>query len=158
MDFLDKLGKQASKTYKYTAEKTSKLAKEAKIKMSMNENKSKIEELYEEIGKEVYRHHVTDENYEVDTDIMGEVEEYCIQIDELCDRIEDERKELLSLKDKKQCPNCFEEIDKEFHYCPSCGASQEDEYIEDRKQEDEKQENEKQNNEEKEQEKDIEDE
>ena len=32
MDFFDKLGKQASKTYKYTAQKTSKLAREAKLK------------------------------------------------------------------------------------------------------------------------------
>ena len=35
MDFLDKLGKKASQTY----EKTSKLAKEAKLKMAINEKK-----------------------------------------------------------------------------------------------------------------------
>ena len=126
MEFLDKIGKQASKTYKYTAEKTSKLAKEAKIKMSMNDKKSKVEELYEEIGKQVYRNHVSNENYKVDTDIMAEVKDYCIQIDELCKQIEEDRKEILMLKDKKQCPNCFFEIDKEYHYCPNCGFNQED--------------------------------
>lgn len=41
MDFLDKLGKTASKTYKYTTEKTSRLAKETKLKMSMNDKKQK---------------------------------------------------------------------------------------------------------------------
>lgn len=60
MDFFDKIGKKASKTYRYTAEKTSKLAKEAKLRMSMSENKAKIEDLYEEIGKRIYKHHITD--------------------------------------------------------------------------------------------------
>ena len=125
MDFLDKLGKKASETYKFTAEKTSKIAKEAKIKMAMNENKSKIEELYAEIGKKMYEHHVQPKT--IDMDMESVLEEYCIQIDELCDRIEDERKELLSLKDKKQCPNCFEEIELSYKYCPNCGDKQSEE-------------------------------
>ena len=123
MDLFDKLGKKASQTYKYTAEKTSKLAKEAKIKMAMNENKSKVKELYEEIGKKMYEHHVNDKA--IDIDIESVLEEYCIEIDELCDRIEDERKELLALKEKKQCPNCFEEIELQYYYCPNCGDKQE---------------------------------
>ena len=48
MDFFDKLGKQASKTYKFTAKQTSKFAREAKLKIQMNEHKSQIEELYED--------------------------------------------------------------------------------------------------------------
>lgn len=124
MDFFDKLGKKAEQTYKQTAAKTSKIAKEAKLKMTMNDHKSKIEELYEEIGKRIYQHHIQDQD--VDMDMEAVVEEFCIQIDELCDRIEEERKELLNLKDRKQCPNCFYEIDKEFHYCPNCGDKQEE--------------------------------
>lgn len=123
MDFFDKIGKKATETYKYTQEKTSKFAKEAKLKMTMNENKSKIEELYEEIGKKVYMHHVNSDN--VDIDLEAILEEYCIQIDEVCDAIEDERMELLSLKDKKQCPNCFDEIEIGCNYCPNCGYEQE---------------------------------
>lgn len=122
MEILDKLGKKASSTYKYTTEKTSKLAKEAKIKMAINEKKSKIEELYEEIGKKVYMHHVNSKD--VDIDLESVVEEYCIQIDDLCNIIEDKRKELLSLKDKKQCPNCFDEIEICCNYCPNCGFEQ----------------------------------
>lgn len=67
-------------------------------------------------------------------DIESIVEEYCIQIDELCDYIEDERKELLTLKNRKQCSNCFYEMEDESNYCPSCGDKQnqieEDEYEE----------------------------
>lgn len=122
MDFFDKLGKQASKTYEYTTKKTSKLAREAKLKMQMNEHKGKIEELYEEIGKKMYEHHVNDQA--LDIDIESVLEEYCIQIDELCDRIEEERKELLTLREKKQCPNCFCEIELDYNYCPNCGDEQ----------------------------------
>lgn len=122
MDFFDKLGKQASKTYEYTTKKTSKLAREAKLKMQMNEHKGKIEELYEEMGKKMYEHHVNDQA--LDIDIESVLEEYCIQIDELCDRIEEERKELLTLREKKQCPNCFCEIELDYNYCPNCGDEQ----------------------------------
>lgn len=122
MDFFDKLGKQASKTYEYTTKKTSKLAREAKLKMQMNEHKGQIEDLYEEIGKKMYEHHVNDQA--LDIDIESVLEEYCIQIDELCDRIEEERKELLTLREKKQCPNCFCEIELDYNYCPNCGDEQ----------------------------------
>lgn len=124
MEFFDKLGKKASETYKYTTEKTSKLAKEAKLKMAINENKSKIEEIYEEIGKKVYMLHVKNKD-NVDMNLESVLEEYCIQIDEICDAIEDERKEFLTLKDRKQCPNCFDEIELAYNYCPNCGYEQE---------------------------------
>ena len=128
MEFLDKIGKKVSETYKYTAETTSKFAREAKLKIQMNENKSKIVELYEEIGKKVYEHHIAEKV--VDIDLEAVLEEYCIQIDEICDRIDDERKELLTLKDKKQCPECYDEIEKVCNFCPNCGFEQKDRFEE----------------------------
>ncbi len=62
MEFFDKLTKKATETYKGAAEKTSKLAKEAKLKMKINENKSKINELYQEIGRKVYQKHTANED------------------------------------------------------------------------------------------------
>lgn len=129
MDFFDKLGKQASKTYKYTTEKTSKIAREAKLKMQMNEHKGQIEELYNKIGKRLYENHVLDDD--IDIDIEKEVEEYFIEIDELCDRIGEERKEILTLREKKQCPNCFCEIELDYNYCPNCGDEQKNSNYED---------------------------
>lgn len=129
MDFFDKLGKQASKTYKYTTEKTSKIAREAKLKMQMNEHKGQIEELYNQIGKRMYENHICKDD--VDVDIEKELEEYFIQIDEICDRIEEERKEILTLKEKKQCPNCFCEIELDYNYCPNCGDEQKNDNIQD---------------------------
>lgn len=126
MDFLNKLGNMASETYKFTADKTSKIAKETKTKMKMNEYKSEIEELYEEIGKIVYQKHVREE----EVNIKEELQEYCNKIDDLSKKVEECRMEILNLKDKKQCQSCYSKIEKEDKFCPKCGAEQPEEVIE----------------------------
>ena len=77
MEFFDKVRKKASETCKGAAEKTTKIAKEAKLKMKINENKSKISDLYEEIGKKVYQKHTQ----EGDVCIKKDLEEECAKID-----------------------------------------------------------------------------
>lgn len=121
MEFFDKLGKKASEAYKVTADKTGKIAKEAKLRMKMGELKSEINDIYEGIGKKVYENHVREEK----NDISNELEEQCTKIDCLSDEIESILKECLELKDKRQCPNCYTEIDKNVKFCPECGAKQE---------------------------------
>ena len=121
MEFFNKLGKKASETYKVTAEKTGKLAKEAKLRMKMNENKSDIDDLYKQIGKKVYEKHVKNE----ELNKKEELEEECTKIDVLSDEIEDILKEILILKDMKQCPNCNTKVEKSAKYCSNCGAEQE---------------------------------
>lgn len=121
MEFFNKLGKKASEAYKVTADKTGKLAKEAKLRMKMGELKSEINNIYEEIGKTIYENHVREEK----KDITNELEEKCTKIDCLSDEIESILKECLELKDKRQCPNCYVEIEKDAKFCPECGAKQE---------------------------------
>lgn len=123
MNFLDKLTKTATNTYKYTQEKTSKITKIAKLKSLMNEDKQKIEDLYNEIGKEVYENHVRQEKI----DIVLKIEEICKEIDVYADEIELTRMELLKLKDLKQCKKCSYEMELDFRFCPSCGEPQNNE-------------------------------
>ena len=120
MDFFNKLGKKVSETYDATAEKTSKLAKEAKLRMKINENKSDIKDIYREIGKKVYEKHVREENI----DIKTELEEECTKIDVLSSEIETCLKSILELKQRKQCSKCHSEIDLDSAYCPRCGERQ----------------------------------
>ena len=120
MGFFDNLGKKASKAYDVTAEKTGKLAKEAKLRMKINENKSDINDLYKEIGRKIYEKHVREENI----DIKSELEEECTKIDVLSAEIETCLKSILELKDKKQCEQCHAEIDLNNNFCPKCGAEQ----------------------------------
>lgn len=121
MEFFDKLGKKASEAYKVTADKTGKIAKEAKLRMKMGELKSEINDIYEDIGKAVYENHVREDKQ----DINKEIEEKCTKIDCLSDEIESILKECLQLKDKKQCPKCYKEIEKDVKFCPECGTKQE---------------------------------
>ena len=121
MEFFDKLGKKATEAYKVTADKTGKLAKEAKLRMKMGELKSEINDIYEDIGKVVYENHVREEKQ----DISNELEEKCTKIDCLSDEIESYLKQCLELKDKKQCSNCFVKIEKDVKFCPECGTKQE---------------------------------
>ena len=120
MGFFDNLGKKASAAYDATAEKTSKLAKEAKLRMKINENKSNIKDLYEEIGKKVYEKHVREENIDINTDL----EEECTKIDVLSAEIETCLKSILELKEKKQCEKCHAEIELNASFCPKCGEKQ----------------------------------
>ena len=120
MEFFDKLGKKASEAYKITADKTGKIAKETKLKLKINELKSQVSEIYEEIGKKVYEKHVREENISIKQDLESE----CTRIDVLSDEIEELLQQCLNLKDKKQCPKCYKEIDKEDKFCPNCGEKQ----------------------------------
>lgn len=120
MEFLDKLTKKATETYKGAAEKTGKIAKEAKLKMKINDNKSKINDLYQEIGKKVYQKHTANEELCIKKDL----EEECAKIDILSAEIDTYHKEILNLSDVKACINCKETIDKEAKFCPKCGTEQ----------------------------------
>ena len=120
MDFFDKLGKKATQAYKATADKTGKIAKETKLKFKIGELKSQITDIYEEIGKKVYEKHIREEEICIKKDL----EEQCTKIDVLSDEIDSLLKQCLELKDKKQCPKCYKEIEKEDRFCPHCGKKQ----------------------------------
>lgn len=121
MEFFNKLGKKATEAYKVTADKTGKLAKETKLRVKIAELRTDITKAYEEIGKEVYQNHSKEQK----EDITNVLEEKCSKIDDINNQIEELSKECLSLKDKRQCPNCHAEIDVNVDFCPKCGAKQE---------------------------------
>lgn len=120
MEFFEKLGKKASETYKSAAEKTNKLASETKLKLKISDNKSKIKDIYTEIGKKVYQKYTLDGNLCIKDDIKEELE----RIDELSNEIKEFERQKLELSDIKQCANCKNEIDVSAKFCPNCGAEQ----------------------------------
>lgn len=116
MGFFSDLGRKTSET-------TGKIARETKLKMKINENKGKITDIYEEIGKKVYVKHVREENI----DIKADLEEECKKLDELSKEIEEARIEILKLNQKKLCSKCSAEIENGALFCPKCGEKQEQE-------------------------------
>ena len=128
MEFFDKLSKKASEAYKITADKTGKIAKETKLKLKISELKSEINTIYTEIGKKAYEKHTLKNGGEKCTEnVCEEIKEKCLKIDMLSDEIDNLLKQCLELKDKKQCENCYAEIEKDVKFCPHCGTKQEEE-------------------------------
>lgn len=123
MKFIDKITKTTNETYKYTTEKTSKLAKVVKLKSLISKDKEKVNEVYKKIGELVYQSHIRENE---NNDILNEVEDLCKEIDAYSKEIELNRMELLKLKDLKQCQNCNFEIGLDFKFCPNCGIKQEE--------------------------------
>jgi RNA polymerase subunit RPABC4/transcription elongation factor Spt4 len=78
--------------------------------------------LYRQIGKKVYEKHLLQDTINIKEDL----EEECTKIDILSDENENTLKEIMSLRDLKQCSNCYEKIDKSAKYCPNCGYKQEE--------------------------------
>ena len=87
MEFFDKLGKKATEAYKITADKTGRLAKETKLKIKISDLKSQINDLYEEIGKNVYQKHIR-EDEEANKEIEEDISHLCTKIDVLSDEID----------------------------------------------------------------------
>lgn len=108
---------------KKTTETTNKIAREAKLKMKINENKGIIKDLYETIGRKVYENYVREENI----DIREFINDDCLKIDKLSNEIKEARKEVLELSNKKMCKKCFAEIEKNTMFCPKCGEKQTEE-------------------------------
>ena len=128
MEFFDKLSKKASEAYKITADKTGKIAKETKLKLKISELKSEINTIYTEIGKKAYEKHTIKNGGEKCTEnVCEQIKEKCLKIDMLSDEIDNLLKQCLELKDKKQCENCYAEIEKDVKFCPHCGTKQEEE-------------------------------
>lgn len=121
MNFFEKIGKTASQTYKATAGKTSKIAKEAKLRILISDDEDKIEDLYIEIGEKIYKMYEKQEQIEMNM----QLKDLFTKIDALNEEIKDTKTELLRLKDSKVCTNCGNTIDIESHYCNNCGYEQE---------------------------------
>ena len=116
MGFFNNLGKK-------TTEATTKIAREAKLKMKITENKQKIKDLYMEIGRKNYENHVREEEIDINEFIKDDFS----KIDKFSKEIEDARKEILVLNNKKMCKKCFAEINNDDKFCPQCGEKQTEE-------------------------------
>lgn len=121
MGFFDDLSKKATETYKNTTDKTSKMAREMRLKSYIGENKNKIEKVYTVIGRKVYEKHVEGKIDEIDEYIKPELDE----IAQIARKIENMNTEIRAINNLKLCEKCAAEIGLDAKFCPKCGAKQE---------------------------------
>ena len=118
MDFFENLGKKLSKTYDVAADKTEKVTRHAKLKISISDMKDKIQEEYAKIGEKVYIKYLDHRDDDV---ALGFIDEFKA-VDKYNEKIKSAEKEILELKDLKKCAKCGEQFEDKFEYCPKCGA------------------------------------
>lgn len=123
MDFFDKLGQKFSETYNTASEKTSKLARETKLKMLISETKDTQKQLFEKLGQEFYKKNLNKR----DSDVAIEFIENFKEIDKTNLQIKDYENEILTLKGLRPCPKCGKPLNANFEFCPNCGYKQQEE-------------------------------
>ena len=80
----------------------------------------------------MYQKHIHGEEVKIEEDVNT----YCNQIDELSKEIEKCQEEVLALRNKRICENCYTEIELSSKYCPQCGFEQAEVQVEDIKEDD----------------------
>ncbi len=121
-DFFDKvksgagkLKKNATKVTKQVVRKTNDAVSQTKLNFAINETESKISEIYEEMGRNVYR------KYLKDGDVCESMQESCSSIDKLFAEIDDLKEKVAELKHSIKCPKCGDYNNSGSAYCSSCG-------------------------------------
>ncbi len=113
-----KVGETATNTYNTVADKSGKLIAETKMKISISDKETDIDEIYEEIGRAVY------ESYKEGKDVGKDFTKSCKKIDKLNEEIADMNTKILYNKGLRVCPACNETISTDSKFCTNCGQKQ----------------------------------
>lgn len=100
---------------KTVIEKTNNLVNQTKLKFSISETKSKIKDIYTEIGKSVY------ENYKSTGEVIDDMEEKFAKIDAMTEEVNELKEQLYQLKENVKCPKCGAYNHSDDVYCSKCG-------------------------------------
>ncbi|MEG2310370.1 MAG: zinc ribbon domain-containing protein [Clostridia bacterium] len=125
MDFMKKIteisrkvGDAATDTYNTVADKSGKFIEDTKFKMSISDKETKVNEIYEVIGKTVY------DSYKQGEDVGHVFTKEAKKVDKLFNEIDEMKTKVLYNKGLKICCNCGEMISFEAQFCSNCGEKQ----------------------------------
>lgn len=118
MGFFDKIGKKATEMYQEAKDKTTQLSNEIKLKSKLADEKDKIDNLYEALGKIIYKEFI-----ENGDNFSNETANKCREITASKEVVDDINKELMALKDMITCSKCGESIQKDSDFCSKCGTA-----------------------------------
>ncbi len=113
-----KVGDVATDTYNTVADKSGKMIEDTKLKMSISNNKEKIDDIYRGIGRTIY------EQYKDGEDVGKVFTKESKKIEKLFNEIEDMNNRILLNKGLRKCETCGEIIAKEAVFCSNCGKKQ----------------------------------
>lgn len=111
---IDKILEKVTNTTKKAIKKSGDAYEIAKIRLSINSDKSKINELKQQIGELVYN------AYSGKSSNGDDVEEACRAIDEINDEIKNKEEALAKIKNLIRCPKCGINNEKDASFCKNC--------------------------------------
>lgn len=115
MDWLEKAKKTLTKTAKGAVKASGDAVEFAKAKIKLADLNSSIDELYEQIGKSMYKSLKTGAEPQID------IEDIIEKIDALKDEVKQIEKTLAQVTNKIKCPACGAKCDAQSPYCADCG-------------------------------------
>lgn len=116
MDIFDNAVNKAKEAFDVACKKTGEVVNVQKNKFDLATLESKKAKDFEALGKIYY------ESVKDSADNSPNVQELVEAIKIKNDKIEELRKDIRIAKNKRVCPNCSSEVDKDAAFCSSCGA------------------------------------
>jgi ArsR family metal-binding transcriptional regulator len=117
-DSLSKIGKYIEDGVSNVAYKSENLVGISKLNMAISSDEKKINEIYIKIGEKIYK------DYKDGKINDKGIKDKCEEIESIEKDIENLKKKMLKLKEKKLCKVCNTEMYKDDIYCPKCGREQ----------------------------------
>lgn len=94
--------------------KTNNVVDQTKVKFAISDTQNKINELFAEVGREIYACHTNGSDSPDFSDTFAKLGDLHNEVEDLCEQ-------LSRLKNTKQCPACNTYNDKNNEYCAKCG-------------------------------------
>lgn len=122
MVVLENVGKIINDVAQVVAKKSGEMIEVTRLNLSINAEEDRMQEIYEEIGIEIYEGFKRGFNWK--DGISDKVKNLCSELESREKIIEEIKEGILKIKEMKVCSNCGSEVEKVALFCPKCGANQ----------------------------------
>ena len=116
-DWLNELTEMLSKTAQKAGTLAGSMYENQKLRSGVSAKEREIKKIMGEIGKIIFERYASG-TAEYDNEILA----MCEEIQEKLGEVAALNKDAADRRGKKICPSCGKEVDKEFGFCPFCGA------------------------------------
>ncbi|HOJ11288.1 MAG TPA: zinc ribbon domain-containing protein [Clostridiales bacterium] len=119
MAIFENIGKKVTEAAQVAAKKSGELVEVTKLNMNISSEEDRIQKLYEQIGREIYKYFTSEK------DIPEELKDVCAEIRSREETIKGIKARILEIKNLQECNACGAELERNIAFCPKCGAKQE---------------------------------
>lgn len=119
MEYINKIGEEVGKAFRFISKETGKLFESAKLTYTASDIESQLNKIYAAMGKRFYDACIEEES--IPDEFAQEFE--CIA--ELKQQLENAKDKISEIKNTKKCAACSSPVNEGDAYCRKCGAKSE---------------------------------